>query len=99
LLLKSTFLPYSTLFRSKNRVASSSKPAEQLYLSFFCLFHLAKVLKLISELLHRKKVNSQVSTVDKTAKISTSINPNLLKIELQVILNRQITLPKIFLPL
>ena len=60
-------------------------PVEQLYLSFFYLFHLAKVLKLISEVLQGKKINSQVSTIDKTAKISTSINPNLLKIELQVV--------------
>ena len=34
-----------------------------------------------------KKVNSQVSTIVKNANFSTSINPNLLKIELQVVLD------------
>ena len=70
---------------SKNQVASNFKLGEQLYLSFLCLFHLAKVLKFRSEVLHRKKVNSQVSTVVKNANFSTSNNPNLLKIKLQVV--------------
>ena len=49
------------------------------------MFHLAKVLKFRSEVLHRKKVNSRVNTVVKNANLSTSNNPNLLKIKLQVV--------------
>ena len=42
---------------SENRVASTFDPPEQLYLSSFCLFHLAKVPKLrLEKFVQKKKI-------------------------------------------
>ena len=51
---------------SKNRDLSSFEPVEQLYLSFFCLFHSAKELKL--RLQNKESLN--YNTINKNGHIS-----------------------------